>query len=113
MSRPQPRTSALAGLTPALPAMTSPAGKNKINGDDVNASDSGKADVKITITIAADIVGEARAAYWKTGHLTGTRSFSQWVAQAVETELAKARADFNGGKAFEILPAGRIPTGRR
>ncbi|MDO4258481.1 MAG: ParA family protein [Actinomycetaceae bacterium] len=68
---------------------------------------------KVTLRLPSEVVAEARAAWWTTSMTTQTRSFSAWVAAAIETKLMEDRETFNGGQAFAPLPPGQIPTGRR
>lgn len=53
----------------------------------------------------------ARAAYRHTRHLEGDESYSDMVEKALEAEVARREAAYNGGKPFEgtdtPLPAGR------
>ncbi len=110
-TRPQPRSSALAGLSP-----TSPASPTRNAGKAGNASFSGNsskaATTKITITLATELSEEARGAFWATGFLTEKRSFSEWVAAAIEMKLNHDRREFNNGKPFTELAPGIIPTGK-
>lgn len=111
MTRPEPRRSALAGLTPASPTPPTPSTPSTTSRPSVPSLPSGT--TKITVALPADLVGRARNAYWSTGHLTGTRSFAAWVAQALEAKLSSDEATFNDGRAWPPLPPGEIPTGRR
>ncbi len=135
-ARPEPRRSRLSGLsplTPAPPALQAIAANGHADDDDTTgtagdaslASSAGAARStrpraaeralwgKITIRINADLAGQARAAFWATSHLTGCRSFSDWVTEAIADKLARDSAAYNGGEPYSPVPAGNIPTGRR
>lgn len=99
MTRPEPRKSDLAGLSPITPP-TRPS---------MQASST----EKLTVRVDADIAGRARAAFWATAHLTGTRSLSEWVAEAIAEKLQHSESTFNQGNPYTPVPTGTIPTGRR
>jgi hypothetical protein len=102
-NRPEPRRSSLSGLSPVSPTSTSqtPPPKTSASWD------------KITIRLDAELAGRARAAFWATAHVTGCRSLSEWVAQAIADKLAQQESEFNSGIPYAPVPAGTIPTGRR
>jgi len=134
-AHPEPRKSRLSGLsplTPAPPALQAVATTGHADDDTTGtagtaslvssagaapstpsrAADRGAWD-KITIRIDADLAGQARAAFWATSHLTGCRSFSDWVTEAIADKLARDSAAYNSGEPYTPVPAGNIPTGRR
>jgi hypothetical protein len=113
-ARPEPRRSPLAGLSPAAPATTQPAPPGTRTGNTGNASQPEPSEWdKLTIRIERDLAGQARAAFWATGHLTGCRSLSEWIADAISSKLHHEEAEFNNGRPWEPIGAGTIPTGRR
>ena len=110
-TRPRPRSSALAGLSPTSPASpTRNAGKGGNTSVSINSKKA--ATTKITVTLATELSEEARGAFWATGFLTETRSFSEWVAAAIEMKLDHDREEFNNGQRFTELAPGSIPTGK-
>lgn len=102
MNRPEPRKSDLAGLSPITPPSKPPHSLNQASSTE-----------KLTVRVDADIAGRARAAFWATAHLTGTRSLSEWVAEAIADKLQHSEATFNQGNPYTPVPTGTIPTGRR
>ncbi|MBB6335123.1 MAG: hypothetical protein SPH79_06185 [Schaalia hyovaginalis] len=112
MTRIEPRKSALSA------SVVAPSASN--DGKSGNAGKGGVVDrpmtrdqAKLTVRISEDLLEEARSAFWQTGPQTGTRSLSAWVADAIAAKLERDRAAFNGGRRFDPVPAGEIPTGRR
>ncbi len=99
MTRPEPRKSDLAGLSPITPPS--------------HPSTQTSSTEKLTVRVDADIAGRARAAFWATAHLTGTRSLSEWVAEAIAEKLQRSETAFNQGNPYTPVPTGTIPTGRR
>lgn len=104
MTRPQPRKSALAGLSPIAPPTTPAHTREHSNRERTE---------KITVLIPADLAGRARNAYWSTAMFTETRSFSAWISSAITSKLAESERLYNGGEAFEPISSGIISTGRR
>ena len=121
MTRPQARRSSLAGLSAVAPA-NNPSNTTKTSnpGNTSNTGETSKKGVpavrsstteKITVNMAADLACRARGAYRATGHLTGTRSFSQWVADAIQAKLEAEERTYNAGQPFAEVGAGVLPTG--
>jgi hypothetical protein len=55
---------------------------------------------------------EARGTYLWTRPHTGIKSFSDYIAAAVNEKAARDRETYNGGKSFGAVSAGDLPTGR-
>lgn len=55
---------------------------------------------------------EARGTYLWTRPHTGIRSFSDYIAAAVNEKAARDRETYNGGRSFGTVSAGELPTGR-
>jgi len=55
---------------------------------------------------------EARGTYLWTRPHTGIRSFSDYIAAAVNEKAARDRETYNGGRSFGAVSAGELPTGR-
>lgn len=104
MTRPQPRKSALAGLSPITPPSSE---------ENERKTDHHERAEKVTVLIPADLAGRARSAYWSTAVFTQTTSFSAWISGAIADKLAEAERQYNGGEPFEPINSGVIPTGRR
>jgi hypothetical protein len=116
MKRPEPRRSPLAALSPTTPATTQPAPPGTRTGNASRANPTRPEPSewdKLTIRIERDLAGQARAAFWATSHLTGCRSLSEWIADAISSKLQHEEAEFNNGHPWEPIGAGTIPTGRR
>lgn len=110
-ARPSPKKSALAGLSPLTPPTDGDWSARKNSGQRSPSKFDGKA--KLTISIDGDLAGRARNAYWATSHVTGVRSLSDWIADAIQRKLTEVELEHNGGEPFPPLDAGQIPTGRR
>lgn len=108
-SRPAPRTSKLAGYARIQP--TPAAAADLEDGAPAKASTSPK--VKATFRLDADLMDQARAAFWQCGPQTGVSSLAEWVQEAIADKLARDMDTYNDGKPFTPVPTGRIPTGRR
>ena len=54
----------------------------------------------------------ARGTYLWTRPHTGIKSFSDYIAAAVNEKAARDRETYNGGKSFGAVSAGELPTGR-
>ena len=121
MSRPAPRRSALAGtsvVTSRPPVEGSNDGKS---GNTGNAGTPGNAALatqitthaKVSVRLPEEVASRARGAFWATGHLTGIKSLSEWVADAIATKLVTDEQRYNNGQPFPSIEPGEIPTGRR
>jgi hypothetical protein len=55
---------------------------------------------------------EARGTYLWTRMHTGIRSFSDYIAAAVNEKAARDRETYNEGRPFSAVSAGELPTGR-
>jgi hypothetical protein len=55
---------------------------------------------------------EARGTYLWTRPHTGIKSFSDYIAAAVNEKAARDRETYNGGRSFGTVSAGELPTGR-
>lgn len=53
-----------------------------------------------------------RAAYFRTRHLTGARSLTEFIDQAVMARVAELEAQHNGGAQFPPMGPGEIGTGK-
>jgi hypothetical protein len=111
MARREPRRSDLAGLSPTAPARDT--ARTDATSAAIRANPGRREASKLTVYVATDLAGQARAAWWATSHLTGCRSFSDWVTEAIADKLARDSAAYNGGEPYVPVAAGNIPTGRR
>ncbi len=111
MARREPRRSDLAGLSPTAPARDT--ARTDATSTATSANPGRREASKLTVYVDADLAGQARAAWWATSHLTGCRSFSEWVATAIEDKLTDDMQRYNAGQPYEPVAAGTIPTGRR
>lgn len=112
-----PDPAALAGLRKA--AVTDPV----IAGNAVNTSNTdvashashtstaGKTDTKFTIRLSGELMGRVRAAYLRdlTNGFSG--SLSAWAAVSLESAVIQSEAAYNGGKHYQPIETGSIPTG--
>lgn len=115
-----PDPAALAGLRKA--AVTDPviAGKAGNAGNTSNTgvashashtSTAGKADTKFTIRLSGELMGRVRAAYLRdlTNGFSG--SLSAWAAASLESAVIQSEDAYNGGKHYQPIETGSIPTG--
>lgn len=113
------RPSVLAGQSPVAPHTENSGntGNTTVDGKRGNAGvgavAANAAYTKLSVRLSEELAGRARAAFWSTAHLTGVKSLSDWVAGAIEAQLERDEALYNGGSRFEPLEPGSIPTGRR
>lgn len=117
MSRGQRRKSALdaraatviaPASTPTPVAMPAPARSAGVR----EALEAGNLS-RLTVRVPTVLLEEVRAAWWSTAQVTGTRSMSAWVVEALEAYLERAQVEHNGGQSFPRMGVGEIPTGRR
>jgi len=94
------------GAQPPAPA----AGEPTRSAADVVRETAGKR--KVGYVQDPDDTARARAAYNWTRANTGTRSFSDFIANAVMAEVERLEKQYNGGRAWAGMHAGQIPTGR-
>ncbi|MEJ5914247.1 ParB family protein, partial [Pseudokineococcus sp. 1T1Z-3] len=105
----------LAKAAPQDPVIGTPqdapaAGESTGTAAEVVRESAGKR--KVGYAQDADDTARARAAYNWTRANTGTRSFSDFIANAVMAEVERLEKEYNGGKAWAGMHAGEIPTGR-
>lgn len=67
---------------------------------------------KVSFYTEHEEVDRARGAYRATGAREGHLSWSEFLNAAVQAETKRLEAKYNGGKPFEPVSAGGIPTGR-
>lgn len=72
---------------------------------------AGKADTKFTIRLSGELMGRVRAAYLRdlTNGFSG--SLSAWAAASLESAVIQSEAAYNGGKHYQPIETGSIPTG--
>ena len=104
-TRPQPRTSKLTGYT----HVTTPTSQTRRSPEQPATTMK----IKVTFRVDADLMDQARAAFWTCGPRTGVSSLAEWIQEAIEATLADDIATFNDGQPFAPVPTGRLPTGRR
>ena len=68
---------------------------------------------KVSITADSQILDRARSAFLMDGPRRGIRSFSAWVAEAIEEKTQTVEDEQNEGQPFPPTKPGIIPTGRR
>jgi len=61
---------------------------------------------------APEDAARARAAFHWTRLDEGHRSFSDFVAFAIATEVERLEAKYNGGQPWEPMQPGELPTGK-
>ena len=69
------------------------------------------AKVQLNAAVPSDLRARARTTYRATAHLEGHRSFSDFVATAIETEIHRLEQLHNAGQPF-TGPDQPLPTGR-
>lgn len=112
-----PDPDALAGLRKAQvtdPVITGNAGNTSIASNTSHASHTrtaGKAYTKFTIRLSGELMGRVRAAYLRdlTNGFSG--SLSAWAAASLESAVIQSEAAYNGGKHYQPIKTGSIPTG--
>lgn len=63
----------------------------------------GATKVKVGLYLEDSFLGRARAAYWNTAAQENNRSFSAWVARALERDVLRLEAQYNGGQPWPPL----------
>lgn len=118
-SRSKPDTDALAALSgrrlqkaPAGDTVAAVGSPRAEPGRRRPAVESAAAKVKNGYYQSADDIARARAAYSWTHNQEGHRSFSDFIAAAVMTEVERLEKVYNDGRPWEPVGAGEIPTGR-
>lgn len=66
---------------------------------------------QVTVLMAHDLKSRANQAYRMTSSQEGNRSFADFVAKALENEIARLEGLYNGGARYEG-DAGTLPIGR-
>ena len=130
MSRPKPRKTSLARLSPTDPpiqAPTSPSqqatGASAAAASPPMATEPASGVVepvgerrvyrhKVSFYQERDDTARVRAAILHTNHLEGPRSLSEFVHHAVMTEVERLERKYNGGEPWPGIGAGELPRGR-
>lgn len=68
---------------------------------------------RLSIRIDAELLGQIRSAWWNTAAVSGTRTMSAWVIDALKVQLRAFEAEYNDGQPFPPVDAGEIPRGPR
>lgn len=115
--RPEPRRSALAGFHPATPreemdtkpAIPATAPRTLAPAPQPAARPAPPRNVKMTINVPAELVDEAKNAFWV--ERGSYRSFSSWIAEALQRQIAETmtRHDLT---ALPARPDVDLPPGR-
>lgn len=77
----------------------------------MSAATAGVIKKPVTITLPVELKARANQAYRMTSSQEGTRSFAEFVANAIENEIARLEALYNAGARYgedhSALPIGR------
>lgn len=120
MTRPAPRKSTLAGTSPITPPPTEPTtidtrgwpqGQRRET-DQKAPQAKRKYPHKVSFYQAPEDTDRVRGAIIHTTSSEGPRSLSQFIHQAVMTEVERLEAKYNGGKPFPAVGARELPQGR-
>ena len=118
MSRPAPRKSSLAGVSPLTPATEQPATprpakKPKPAAPKGEQLDSGKTPKsKVSFYQNPEHTARLRAAILHTMHTEGHQTLSDFIDRAAMREVERLEAAYNNGEPFpEVGPRG-LPRGR-
>lgn len=68
---------------------------------------------RLSIRIDTELLGQIRSAWWNTAAVSGTRTMSAWVIDALKVQLRAFEAEYNDGHPFPPVDAGEIPRGPR
>src|SRR5690625_597909 len=128
MSRPKPRKTSLARLSPTDPPAQAPPVPSQQTG---SGSATAASPPPATASAVAEPVGErrtyrhkvsfyqerddtarVRAAIMHTNHLEGPRSLSDFVHHAVMTEVERLERKYNDGEPWPGIGPGELPRGR-
>lgn len=120
MTQPTRRKSSLTGRSPVAPAqpaaepvaqpiIETPAAPAEQPARPRRASQSKH---KLSIYQDPEDTARLRAAYRHTLAASTDRSFSDFINRVLMTEVERLEAQHNGGKPFQGVGAGEIPTGR-
>lgn len=122
MGRPTPRRSSLAGSSPVAPPAPQQAKQPAIaaqrsTGESTAAKKESpegatKYPHKVSIYQAPEDTARVRAAVLHTMATEGPRTLSQFINQAVMTEVVRMEAKYNGGHPFSPVGARELPQGR-
>jgi hypothetical protein len=121
--RPEPRKSALAGSSPALPSIEQPLGRQAATPAEpapifvarpaAGRSPSPSAPTrKVSFYQDGDEAARMRAALLNTQHLEGSRTLSDFISRAVMAEVERLEQRYNRGKPWTPVGAGQLPQGR-
>ena len=68
---------------------------------------------RLSIRIPSHLLAQIRSAWWNTAAVSGTRTMSAWVIDALKVQLRAFEAEYNDGHPFPPVDAGEIPRGPR
>lgn len=123
MTRPTPRKSSLAGSSPiapppaAAPAQPAPSTPAAAPAPAVEPAAAPRprrsaGGNKVAFYMSAQDAARMRGALRNTQHLTYVRGLSDFIAQAVMSEVERLERKHNDGQPWEPVGPGEIPTGR-
>ena len=108
MTRPAPRKSSLVGSNPITSLPAEPA----VHEADQRPQPKKKYPAKVSFYQAREDTDRVRGAILHTMATEGARSLSQFIHQAVMTEVERLERKYNGGKPFPPVGARELPQGR-
>lgn len=117
MSRPAPKKSALAGLSPTAPPQPAPTPSSsqpeRREEETVPAAPKPKAPrPKTAFYQDAEDAARMRAAYLHTLADEGYSSLSAFIAQAVIEKVERLESKYNAGQSWPEVGPGTVPAGR-
>lgn len=68
---------------------------------------------RLSIRLDSALLAQIRSAWWNTAAVSGTRTMSAWVIDALKMQLRAFEAEYNDGHPFPPVDAGEIPRGPR
>ena len=95
---------------PGIPAPSELAPSERSGGDGARTAEAAK--VKVGYYQSNGEIARARGAYRATLSVTAHRSFSDFIAVAVQRYVSELEARYNDGRAWTALEPGELPAGR-